>query len=195
MRYVDVKAGTAEPVEGQAYPVDVYALEKAGVVIVAYPDSGPAWVERVPFKGREGSAALIALGDAAMAEAMAQHTAPPPEPTLADVKAERIADMEDARKAAGAEGVTVNGIRYAGDPSNRQALREAIEYADAEPLDVFPSWKTSDDEFVTDHPVQDVRDAYAEIGARRSQLIAREGQRVAEIAAADDVATVEAITW
>jgi len=195
MRYVDVKAGTAEPVEGQSYPVDVSALADAGVAIVGYPDNGPAWVEREPFKGREGSAALIALGDAAMADAMAQHTAPPPEPTLDEVKAAQIAEIEDARKAAEAKGVTVNGIRYAGDPSNRQALREALEYADAEPLDVFPSWKTSDDEFVTDHPVLDVRDAYAEIGARRSQLIAREGQRVAAIQGADDVATVEAVTW
>ena len=195
MRYVDVKAGIAEPVEGQSYPVDVSALAEAGVAIVAYPDKGPAWVEREPFQGSEGSAALIALGDAAMAEAMAQHTAPPPEPTLAEVKAAKIAAIEDARKAAEDEGVTVNGIRYAGDQSNRQALREAIEYADADSLTAFPSWKSSDEKFYADHPVQEVRDAYAAIGARRSQLIAREGQRVAAIQAADDVATVEAVTW
>ena len=39
------------------------------------------------------------------------------------------AALEESRKEAEAEGVTINGIRYSGDPSNRQALLEVVQFA------------------------------------------------------------------
>jgi len=120
---------------------------------------------------------------------------PAPAPDLDATKAARRAAMEDARKAAEAEGVTVNGIRYAGDPSNRQALAEALDMADDTAQTTFASWLDSDGAFHADHPVADVREAYLAIGRRRSDLIAKQGTKVAAITAATTIADVEAITW
>lgn len=92
----------------------------------------------------------------------------PPEPTLEDLKRRKRRKIEQARKQAEAEGVTLEGVRYAGDPENRQALREALEYADASGITTFDAWKTSDDDYLTDHPVAQVQQAYQEIGARRA---------------------------
>ncbi len=114
-----------------------------------------------------------------------------------DLAAQQRTEIEDARKAAEADGVTVNAIRYAGDAGNRAALREAIDFADAQGLSTFASWKDSDDQFHPNHPVADVRQALNDIAARRGQLIAREGELVAHInaaEAADDRAGIEAVT-
>ena len=91
--------------------------------------------------------------------------------------------LTQERKAQECQGVTINGIRYAGDPGNRQALQEAIAYIEDTGLAEFPSWKCSDDEFHVDHPLADVKDAARAIGARRSQLIAVEGEYAAQIIA------------
>jgi len=50
-------------------------------------------------------------------------------------------------------------------------------------LTEFESWKDSDNVFHANHPLADVRDAYRAIGARRSQLIAAEGEYAAQIIA------------
>lgn len=92
-----------------------------------------------------------------------------------------IARIESQRKAAEADGVTINGVRYGGEPSNRQALGEALEFASASEATVFPGWKDSDNQFHADHPVADVLSAYQAIGQRRSQLIGLEGQYIAEV--------------
>ena len=47
----------------------------------------------------------------------------------------------------------------------------------------FPAWKDSDDVFHADHPLADVKDAARAIGARRSQLVAAEGEYAAQIIA------------
>ena len=121
--------------------------------------------------------------------------APAPAPVLADVKAAKRAEIETARKAAEREGVKVNAIRYAGDPSNRQALSEALDLAAITDQTHFSSWKDSDGQFHTAHPVADVHAALLAIGQRRGELIDREGVLNEQISAATDVETLEAIQW
>ena len=94
-----------------------------------------------------------------------------------------LSQLTAARKEQERQGVTINGIRYAGDPGNRQALQEAIALMDDAGLTEFESWKDSDNIFHANHPLADVRDAYRAIGARRSQLIAAEGEYAAQIIA------------
>lgn len=92
-----------------------------------------------------------------------------------------------------AVGVTIKGIRYSGDASNRQAMQEALTAAADGDLDSFSSWKCSDGRYHSNHPVSDVESALREIGNRRSALIELEGQYVA-MAAAGEV-DVEALEW
>ena len=105
-----------------------------------------------------------------------------------------LSDLTAARKEQERQGVSVNGVRYAGDPSNRQALQEAMQFmADAEATE-FPIWKDSDDVFHVDHPLIDVVDAYRDIGARRVQLIAAEGQYAAQVVDGS-LTEVTGLTW
>ena len=94
-----------------------------------------------------------------------------------------LQQLTQERKAQERQGVTINGIRYAGDPGNRQALQEAIEFMNDAGLTEFPKWKCSDDEFHVDHPLADVLDAYRAVGMRRVALIAAEGEYAAQITA------------
>jgi hypothetical protein len=98
-------------------------------------------------------------------------------PTIAQL----IAQLTAERKLQERQGVTINGIRYAGDPGNRQAISEAMQFmADAGATE-FPIWKDSDDAFHANHPLTDVVDAYRAIGVRRVQLIAAEGQYAVQV--------------
>jgi len=108
--------------------------------------------------------------------------------------AQLIAQLTAERQAQEAQGVTINGIRYAGDPGNRQAISEAMQFmADAGTTE-FPIWKDSDDVFHVDHPLTDVVDAYRAIGVRRVQLIAAEGQYAVQVQ--DGTLTdVTGLTW
>jgi transposase len=94
-----------------------------------------------------------------------------------------LQQLTQARKEQETQGVTINGIRYAGDPGNRQALQEAISFMDYAGLAKFARWKDSDNVFHANHPLADVRDAYRAIGVHRAQLIAAEGEYAAQIAA------------
>ena len=94
-----------------------------------------------------------------------------------------LVQLATERKEQERQGVVINGIRYAGDPGNRQTLQEAITYLEDAGLTEFPTWKDSDDVFHADHPLADVKDAARAIGARRSQLIAAEGEYAAQIIA------------
>ena len=94
-----------------------------------------------------------------------------------------LQQLSAARKEQETQGVTINDIRYAGDPGNRQALQEAIAFMENASLTEFPTWKDSDDVFHADHPLADVKDAARAIGARRSQLVAAEGEYAAQIIA------------
>ena len=118
----------------------------------------------------------------------APYVAPPPDvPGL-------ISQLSATRKSQEAQGVTINGIRYAGDPGNRQALQEAIAFMEDATLTEFPSWKDSDDVFHVDHPLIHVVDAYRAIGARRVQLIAAEGQYAAQVVDGS-LTEVTGLTW
>lgn len=192
MQLIDAKNDRVE-LTRTTVEIDCQALRDADIDKVIYPGDGEPWIEREPFAGREQNADELAMADTILADAEAQ--AEPEEPTLDDIKAAKAREIEADRKAAEDDGVTVNDVRYAGNPSNRQALREALEYADDAERETFTRWKTSDDEFITDHPVADVRSAYERIGARRSELIDREGALLAEIETAEDRETVEGITW
>jgi len=104
------------------------------------------------------------------------------------------ADLLNQRKLQEAHGVTINGIRYAGDPGNRQAIAESIDFMTDAGSTEFPVWKDSDDVFHVNHPLTDVVDAYRAIGVRRVQLIAAEGQYAAQVQ--DGTLTdVTGLTW
>jgi len=105
-----------------------------------------------------------------------------------------LSDLTAARKEQERQGVSVNGVRYAGDPGNRQALQEAIAFMEDAGLTEFPKWKDSDNQFQVDHPLVDVLDAYRLIGVRRASLIASEGQYAGQIAAGTLTDLTE-LTW
>lgn len=124
--------------------------------------------------------------------------APIPPPPVDVVAARKRVVIEDGRKTSEHAGVVFNNVRYAGDPSNRQALREALDLAEETGITTFPSWKDSDGEFSKDHSVEDIHQALMAIAARRSQLIAREGELNAQIDAAleaEDRDALEVIEW
>ena len=102
-------------------------------------------------------------------------------PSGAEVKKQLMSDLSAERKSQERQGVTVNDIRYAGDPGNRQALKEAIEFMEDAGLTEFERWKDSDNVFHANHPLADVRDAYRAIGIHRVALIEAEGQYAAQI--------------
>ena len=92
-----------------------------------------------------------------------------------------LRQLTQARKSQERQGVTINGIRYAGDPGNRQTLQEAITYIEDAGLTKFPKWKDSDNQFHAGHLLSDVVDAYQAIGERRAALIAIEGEYAEKI--------------
>ena len=104
-------------------------------------------------------------------------------PSVGEIRQALITQLTAARKEQERQGVVINGIRYAGDPGNRQTLQEAITYIEDAGLAEFPSWKDSDGVFHQNNPLADVKDAARAIGARRSQLIAAEGEYAAQIIA------------
>ena len=115
-------------------------------------------------------------------------------PSGAEVKKQLMSDLSAARKEQELQGVVINGIRYAGDPGNRQALQEAIAFMDYAGLTEFESWKDSDNQFHADHPLLDVVDAYQVIGAHRAELIATEGEYAAQITSGT-FTDLSLVTW
>ena len=105
-----------------------------------------------------------------------------------------LSQLTAARKEQERQGVVINGIRYAGDPGNRQAMKEAISFMDYAGLTEFESWKDSDNVFHANHPLVDVVDAYQAIGARRAQLIATEGEYAAQITGGT-FTDLSSVTW
>ena len=114
---------------------------------------------------------LVPISD----EDLATLRAPTPEQLLQQ--------LTQQRKEQEHQGVTINGIRYAGDPGNRQTLQEAIAFMEDAGLTEFEGFKDSDNQFHIDHPVADAVDAYQAIGERRAALIAIEGEYAAQIIA------------
>lgn len=112
---------------------------------------------------------------------------PAPVPAAAERYAAELSTLEQARKAAEEQGVIVDGVRYSGSQSNRQALFEALQYAALSASDVFAAWKTSGGGYRQNHPVSDVKQALNQIAVRRGALIAKEGEIAARINAGEVV--------
>ena len=102
--------------------------------------------------------------------------------------------LTQARKEQERQGVTINDIRYAGDPGNRQALQEAIEFMNDAGLTEFTKWKDSDNVFHFDLPVSEVFNAYRAVGMRRLQLISAEGDYAEQIIAGT-LTDLTQVTW
>tara|TARA_B100002019_G_C21124066_1_gene524862 strand:- start:196 stop:582 length:387 start_codon:yes stop_codon:yes gene_type:complete len=109
-------------------------------------------------------------------------------------KDQLLADLEEARKAAEAEGVVINGIRYSGDPSNRAALMEVVQFAREGQQATFAAWKDSDGQFHANHPLSEVEQALQAIAQRRGALIALEGQYQAQVVKGE-IGSIEGISW
>jgi hypothetical protein len=112
--------------------------------------------------------------------------------TSTEFKDGLVSQIQAGRKQAESNGISLNAVRYAGSPSDRQALSEAIAFATDAGATVFPSWKDSDNNFISNHPVADVEAAYRAIGQNRMRLISLEGTLVAQVANGEltDYATV-----
>ena len=106
-------------------------------------ESGELFVNPI-LKNHKG---LTKLTDAQFKAELAESNTPTTEQLLRQLTQER--------KAQETQGVTINNIRYAGDPGNRQALQESIGFMDDAGLTEFESWKDSDDEFHVNHPLAD----------------------------------------
>ena len=109
-------------------------------------------------------------------------------------RAQAEPQVKARRKKAEALGVTVNGIRYSGDPSNRAALLEVVQFAREAQLATLASWKDSDNQFHPNHPVADVEQALQAIAHRRGSLIALEGQYAAQLQAGE-IDSIEGLSW
>lgn len=118
----------------------------------------------------------------------------PPEPTEEQIQHRLIREIESQRKAIEDEGVTVNGIRYSGKQSNRQALDESVRYAESKNLSTFERWKDSDGGFHRNHPVEDVILALEKIGDLRSSLFNKEGDYVEQVISGE-LTDVEGLSW
>ena len=105
-----------------------------------------------------------------------------------------LSQLTAARKEQERQGVVINGVRYAGDPGNRQALQEAIAFMEDAGQTEFESWKDSDNLFHADHPLVDVVHAYQAIGAHRAELIAAEGEYAAQITSGT-FTDLSLVTW
>lgn len=102
-------------------------------------------------------------------------------------------EIKAQRKRAETVGVTLNGVRYAGDPGNRTAMQEALSAVNHSGATAFPIWKDSDGQTHINHPASDVLTALVKIGERRSALMAKEAEYVAQAASGD--ADIQALDW
>ena len=109
-------------------------------------------------------------------------------------KAQLLVALESERKDAEALGVTINGIRYSGDPSNRAALMEVVQFAREAQQTTFTAWKDSDGQFHANHPLMDVEQALQAIAQRRGALIALEGHYQVQVVAGE-IDSTEGLSW
>jgi hypothetical protein len=186
---VDARNDSVILTDGYQTSIDCSGLRADDVMFAVMGDE--QFVEYVPFNGQETDydfSKVQAVVDAAIAE----RDAPP---SLEEVKLMQIATINNARKDEERLGITYNGLRYSGEPSNRQALDEAIEFAQEEGLTEFATWKDSDGVFRSNHPVADVQQARLEVGRNRYALISKEGTKAGQIMNATTVKEAQAITW
>ncbi|MBZ5486884.1 hypothetical protein HW452_05030 [Halomonas aquamarina] len=118
----------------------------------------------------------------------------PKEETEMQRKANLLLELESERKAAEAQGVEIEGVPYSGDPSNRAALLESVQFAREEGRETFEKWKDSAGRFHRDYPLSCVENGLRVIGDRRGKLIAREAEYAALIEAGE-LTSVEGLDW
>lgn len=92
-----------------------------------------------------------------------------------------LTTLESERKTAEAEGVTINGVPYSGDPDNRAALLESVQFAREAGIETFAKWKDSSGGFHPDYPLANVEAGLHAIANRRGKLIEREAQYAAQV--------------
>jgi hypothetical protein len=72
----------------------------------------------------------------------------PPAPTLAELRAARLAALADRRWRAETAGVTIDGVRFQTDRTARGNLLALFGAAKLDPTFSCPSWKLEDGSFV-----------------------------------------------
>ena len=175
--------------DGYVAMVDCSGLRADGVMFAVMGDE--QFVEREPFNGRETNYDFSKV-QAVIDVAIAERDTPP---SLEEEKMFQAELINKARKNEEDVGITYNGVRYSGSPENRQALNEAVNFAKAQGMTEFQTWKDSDGNFLQNHPVADVEQAIIEIGINRNSLISKEAVKVNQIMNAATVKEVQAITW
>ncbi|MBZ5489131.1 hypothetical protein HW452_16550 [Halomonas aquamarina] len=118
----------------------------------------------------------------------------PKEETERQHKASLLLELESERKAAEAQGVEIEGVPYSGDPANRAALLESVQFAREAGIETFAKWKDSSGGFHADYPLSCVENGLRVIGDRRGKLIAREAGYAAQIESGE-LANVEGLDW
>ena len=118
-----------------------------------------------------------------------------PAPTFADLQQRKRREIVQARKAAERQGVTIQGVRYAGDADNRRDMKEALDGFQVSGQTAVQRWKDSDGKYHRNHPVSEIHNAYFQILMQRQQFIDREADLVAQIDAAETPQGLDAITW
>ena len=105
-----------------------------------------------------------------------------------------LQQLTQARKEQERQGVTINDVRYGGEPENRQALQESIAFMNDAGLTEFEKFKDSDNVFHVDLPVSEVFNAYRAVGMRRVQLISAEGDYAEQIITGT-LSDLTQVTW
>jgi hypothetical protein len=127
-------------------------------------------------------------------EPPADHLTEAPPIPEEQLKLNLINELNIQRRTQESIGITLNDIRYSGEIANRQTLSEAIEFLEDAGAAFFPTWKDSDNEYTIDHPLSDVKQAYKNIGMRRSELIGLERVYIEQIQAGI-LTNVDDLTW
>jgi hypothetical protein len=107
-------------------------------------------------------------------------------------------EIHTARQEAEAQGVTIEGVRYAGDDKSRWALNEARDFAQRTGMRTFSVWLDADEQYHPDHPASEVHQAALAMFNRRAFLIDQEARLMAEIDMAvesGDAKALQGVAW
>lgn len=118
---------------------------------------------------------------------------PLPEPTLAELKAVKLAEIAAARYAAETGGCTVDGVTIATDRGSQALLTAAVVTARLDP-EFKTRWKCADGHFVTLDAMQ-LRAIGDAVIAHVEACFAREGELSEQIDAATTPEELDTIKW
>ncbi|MGP8291750.1 DUF4376 domain-containing protein [Vreelandella zhanjiangensis] len=109
-------------------------------------------------------------------------------------RAKLLSRLESDRKDAEATDVLVDGVPYSGNPDNRAALLESVQFAREAGIETFEKWKDSSGGFHANYPVANVEEGLRAVANRRSKLIAREGEYAEQIKAGE-LTSIAGLDW